>query len=332
MNPSSRLDPAEHAELIRLLPPPADPELSLYRHRLLKDAFLDQIAAPAATGSRRRLALFAAPVAAAAVAVTLVGVTALDRHRTGGTTAVTNPMVAVAAGNAIEAVPLLERVAHVAGQQPWVALGRGDYVYIRSRVAWLVFAGDRGSGPGAGGADAQVLDEVHTREVWLPAAQGSDGLARERGETFGLSGSSPNSRYAGLPTDPAALLRTVYADTQGQGNNPDEAAFDFLGEALRESLLPPQVAAAVYRAAAKIPGVVLVNDSVDAEGRHGVAVARTDEFGERREWIFDLATLAYLGERSYLTRDTPAGKAGMLTATTAVLQRGVVHRMGELPR
>jgi hypothetical protein len=173
---------------------------------------------------------------------------------------------------------------------------------------------------------------VHSREVWLPASQGSEGLAREDGETFGLSGGPPNSRYADLPTDPAALLEQVYADTRGQGNSPDGAAFDFLGEALRESLLPPQVAAAIYRAAAKIPGVVLVADSVDAEGRHGVAVARTDEFGERSEWIFNASTFEYLGERSYLVRDTRTGKAGMLTATTAVLQRGVVHRKGELPQ
>jgi hypothetical protein len=90
--------------------------------------------------------------------------------------------------------------------------------------------------------------------------------------------------------------------------------------------------AALYRAAAKIPGVVLVADSVDAEGRHGVAVARTDEEGERREWIFNPTTVEYLGERSYLVRDTDLGKAGMLTGTTAVLQRGVVHKTGELPK
>jgi hypothetical protein len=173
---------------------------------------------------------------------------------------------------------------------------------------------------------------VHSREIWVPASQGDKGLIRERGETFGLSGASPNTRYADLPTDPAALLARVYADTRGQGNGADAAAFDFLGEALRESLLPPPVAAAIYRAAARIPGVVLVPDSVDAQGRHGIAVARTDELGERREWIFDRTTSTYLGERSYLVRDTTVGPAGMLTATTAVLTRGVVHHKGDLPR
>jgi hypothetical protein len=332
MNQSSQLDPAERDELTRLLPPPGDPELAADRHLLLKDAFLQQITEPSAAGSRRRLALLAAPVAAAVLAAAIVGGTVLDRRTGGDATTVTGPIVAVEAGDATGAAPLLERVALVAGTKPRVTVGKDEYIYIRSKVAWLVFAKDGGSGPKEAGVDAQVLDEVHSREVWLPASQGSEGLARERGETFGLSGSRPNSRYADLPTDPAALLKQIYADTRGQGNTADGAAFDFVGEALRESLLPPQVAAALYRAAAKIPGVVLVADSVDAEGRHGVAVARTDEFGERREWIFNATTFEYLGERSYLVRDTESGKAGTLTATTAVLERAVVHQKGDLPK
>jgi hypothetical protein len=332
MNQSSQLDPADRAELTRLLPPPGDPDLSVYRHRLLQDAFMEQIAEPSAAGSRRRLSLLAAPVAAVALAAAIVAVMVLDRPRTGEATVVSSPIVAVAAGNAAGAAPLLERMAQVAGRTPRVALGQDDYVYIKSKVAWLVFANDVGSGSQEAGVDAQVLDEVHSREVWLPASSGSEGLARDGDETFGLSGGPANSRYADLPTDPVVLLKQIYADTRGQGSSPDGAAFNFLGEALSESLVPPQVAAALYRAAAKIPGVVLVADSVDAAGRHGVAVARTDEFGERREWIFNPTTFEYLGERSYLVRDTATGKAGMLTATTAVLERGVVHQKGELPK
>lgn len=332
MNRSSQLDPAERAELTRLLPPPGDPELATDRHRLLKDAFLQQITEPRAAGSRRRLALLAAPVAVAVLAAAIVGGTVLNRRTSGEGTIMTSPIVAVVAGDATGVAPLLERVALAAGKKPRVTLASDEYVYVRSKVAWLVFAGDVRSAPKQAGVDAQVLDDVHSREVWLPVSRGSEGLVREHGETFGLSGGPPNSRYADLPTDPAALLKKVYADTRGQGNSPDGAAFAFLGEALRESLLPPQVAAAIYRAAATIPGVVLVADSVDAEGRHGVAVARTDEFGERREWIFNATTFEYLGERSYLVRDTRTGKAGMLTATTAVLERGVVHRKGERPR
>jgi hypothetical protein len=48
---------------------------------------------------------------------------------------------------------------------------------------------------------------------------------------------------------------TFYADTKGQGEGWGRhyQAFDYIGEALRESILPPEVAAALFRAAAKIP-------------------------------------------------------------------------------
>ena len=333
MNQSPRLDPVERAELARLLPPPGNPELPADRHRLLKDAFMQQITERPAPAPRRRLALFAVPVAAAVLVAAVVGATVLNRRTTdGGAGGGTRPIVAVAAGDATRVAPLMERVALVAGEKPQVPLGKDEYVYIRSKVAWLVFPKDGNSGPKEAGVDPQVLDEVHPREIWVPASQGSEGLIRERGETFGLQGAEPNSRYADLPTDPDALLKKIYADTRGQGTGPDAEAFEFLGYALTESLLPPSVAAALYRAAAKIPGVVVVPDSVDAAGRHGVAVARTDDLGERREWIFNPTTFEYLGERSYLVRDTKTGKAGMLTGTTAVLERAVVHKKGDVPK
>ncbi|GAB1691155.1 CU044_5270 family protein [Krasilnikovia sp. M28-CT-15] len=328
MNQSPRLDAAERAELTRLLPPPGDPELPADRHRLLKDAFMQQITEHPAAAPRRRLLLLAAPVAAAVLVAVIVATITLNRS----TTAATSPVVAVAAGDATKVAPLMERVALVAGKKPQVPVGKDEYVYIRSRTAGLVFTTENDSGHLEAGVDAQVLGPVHSREIWVPASHGSEGLIREEDDTFGLEGATPNSRYADLPTDPAALLRKIYADTKGQGPGPDEEAFDFIGTALRESLLPPQVTAALYRAAAKIPGVVLIADSVDAQGRHGVAIARTEESGERREWIFSATTLEYLGERSYLVRDTRTGKAGMLTGTTAVLERGVVQKQGDLPQ
>ena len=68
--------------------------------------------------------------------------------------------------------------------------------------------------------------------------------------------------------------------------------------------MTPELTSALYRAAAKIPGVMLVDDATDAAGRHGVAIARPDETrGARSEWIFDRKTFAYLGERTVQMRD-----------------------------
>lgn len=52
----------------------------------------------------------------------------------------------------------------------------------------------------------------------------------------------------------------------------------------------------------------------------GVAMVRED-LAQRYELIFHPTSFQYLGQRSYLVRDTPNGKAGMLTSSTAVLGR-----------
>lgn len=325
----------ERAELAGMLPPPDVPELSADRHRELKGAYLLMITeAPKPKAARSRWMMFAVPATAVAVAaVAAVGVT-LDRspddEGPGGLTA---SIVAIDPGSAAEVGPLFNRLALAAAGRPDTPVGDGQFVYVRSKVAWLVFAGDRDDdGVQSAGHDPMVLDKVHSREIWVPASVGDKGQIRERGEKFGLSGARPNRLYAGLPTEPGALLRKIYELSHVDGNDPHDMAFDYIGEALRETILPPKLAAALYRAAAQIPGVVLVADSVDAAGRHGVAVARTDALGERTEWIFDRGTFEYLGERSYLVRDTDIGKAGMLTATTAVLERAVVGKKGQLPK
>jgi hypothetical protein len=87
--------------------------------------------------------------------------------------------------------------------------------------------------------------------------------------------------------------------------------------------VPPDLAVALYQAAARIPGVTVVDDSMDALGRHGVAVARADN-GGREEWIFDRDTLQFLGERDVLPDGTIGG-------STAIVARAVVDQAGEVP-
>jgi hypothetical protein len=294
--------------------PPGDPRLSPERLHALKHHLLSEIGRPERARSRRWLV--AAPVTAGVLVAALATGIVL-RH--GDEAPVPDATVLVLRGD--DAAPaFLNRVALVAGTRPRTTIGTDQFVYIKSRVAWT----------GQDGMDgARTLDKVHDREIWI-AQTVSEGMFIERGERVGIVGVKPNATTVDLPVDPDRLLAKIYADTEGQGNTPDGAAFSTIGDLLRESLMPPEVTAALYRAAAKIPGVVLVSDSVDATGRHGVAVARV-ELGERTEWIFDRNTFDYLGERSYLVEDTSGGKAGMLTGTTAVTERAVVDEMGERP-
>ncbi|WJE00191.1 CU044_5270 family protein [Streptomyces antimycoticus] len=111
-----------------------------------------------------------------------------------------------------------------------------------------------------------------------------------------------------------------------------QAVFNRIGSFLGETVMPPENAAALHKAAAKIPGVTREEDAVDAAGRHGVGIARVDKrTGEITEWVVDRDSLTLLGERSYLTRDRWAGKKGDVMEKTAYLKRGIVDAYREPP-
>ncbi|MZE55901.1 hypothetical protein GTY86_32420 [Streptomyces sp. SID5770] len=331
---------AERTEMARLLPVQAERDLPGRRHQLLKDHLMREIRhnTDAATARprlryRRRLAFTAIPLAAGAMALALATGGVLDQHSTAG------PGSALASGpsargtSATPAAVLLDRIATVAASKTAPAVRDDQYIHITSTIAYS-HATDQDP--------VRRLDKPHQRQAWLSADGSRPGLLREKGKELkldaqsagtdtGPSLNSPTYRYLqSLPTDPDTLLKKIYDQNKGEGTGPDQKAFATIGNLLREQLVPPEVSAALYKAAAKIPGVTVVNDAVDATGRHGIAVARTDD-GERSEWIFDKHTLEYLGERGVMVKDTSWGKKGQITATTAVTSRTVTDKPSTTP-
>jgi hypothetical protein len=55
------------------------------------------------------------------------------------------------------------------------------------------------------------------------------------------------------------------------------AVFNRVGELLSRSDAPPALRAALYRVASRLPGVELIGETTDPEGRAGVAVGMTYE-------------------------------------------------------
>ncbi|GAB2574408.1 hypothetical protein GCM10027168_04160 [Streptomyces capparidis] len=243
---------------------------------------------------------------------------------------------------------LLGRIAAVAEARTADSAVRDDqFVYIRSKVAWSnvsVRADGRTSEP--------ELHPLHQREVWLSVDGSREGLLREPGGavgegdvsldappapgTPGHAGSTSYRHLSTLPTDPGAMLawlRDNRGHEDGHDRDADQDAWVLGGELVHESLMPPDVSAALYRALAEIPGVVVVPDAVDAAGRHGIAVARVDAYnpGVRDELIFDKETLELLGSRSVAIKDGQSGRAGQVLGTSAVLERAVVDRAGQVP-
>ncbi|GAA4930914.1 CU044_5270 family protein [Streptomyces coeruleoprunus] len=328
-----RDEEAERPGLTGLLPPPPVPDLPPDRARRLKEALLREAAAaePPRTrvprAVRPRLIRYMAPAVACALAIG--GAVAVDlRDAPGPTTPVE--------GGAPEATRLLNRIALAAAKDPRPAVRSEQFVYIESRVAY-------GAQSAAGGP--VTMAAVHTRQVWLSVDGSRPGLLREGGapdmplsvpDSGGGSLAYPTHRYvASLPTDPDALLRLIRSETRGDaGRTPspdaDQRAFTAIGDLVAETWAPPRVCAALYKAAARIPGVTVIPAATDAAGREGVAVARTAH-GRQTQWIFDRTTYAFLGERTVLTETGEAGPAGTVVGISAVLTKAAVDGAGDKP-
>ncbi|KUJ38091.1 CU044_5270 family protein [Streptomyces sp. NPDC093228] len=290
------------------------------RHHLLKEHLMTEIRRETGTPARVRTTWLRPALAAAAVAtaaaVTLV---VLPASSGGGASGRQTDEAATA---------LLENIA-LAAEHAGVPSGIRDdqFVYIKSRDA---YATPRAGGPAE-------LGPVHDREIWLSVDGRHRGLLEEDrpgNEHVTLEPTSPGSRRAAdyralskLPTDPDEMRDWLYEISAGEVDterpDKDYAAFVLLGDLIRESLMPPKVSAALYRAAAGIPGVTLVRHVEDSTGREGVAVTRGSGDGSD-QLIFDPKTYAFLGERQLDAK-------GQVTGVSAVLERTVVDKAGERP-
>ncbi|MEV0696506.1 CU044_5270 family protein [Saccharopolyspora sp. NPDC050389] len=308
----------DRAELAHLLPSPAEPELSGERHTVLRENLMREIHQQPRTHARparsRRWALAAVPLTIAAITA---GVFVLQSGPNAGQAA---------------AAEQLGRISAAAAAKPEPQIRPDQYVYIRSVGADSTADGDT-DGP-------FVLGPVQEREIWFAQRQVAPGTVvgaiREGSdpmyELIKHADQTPTyEELKKLPTDPDALLAWV-RENSGSGGSKDRRMFDKLGDLIQEALLPPDLAAAVYQAAAKIPGVELGGEAQDAEGRTGLVVSYLDEdAGMRKQWIFDPQTLEYLGKRTVLAEDSSLGAAGALVETKAVLERDVVDGIGQVP-
>lgn len=292
---------------------------------------MHEIRRDAATGAEPRVgrarwmrpAVAVPAVAVIAAAATFTGVQVTSRDAEGTRAEPT------------QVVQLLDSIALAAekSEAPGT-IGDDQYVYVDSKVAYVSMAAD--------GSTAPKLDPVHRRQVWKPVDGARGGLVREKlpylpgkGETKlerDTPGVASNTNYRHLqtlPTDPAKMLEWLHQASDG-GKSEDQNTFVLVGDLSRESLMPPKVAAALYRATAMIPGVVVVKDAVDAAGRHGIGIGREDA-GAMTQLIFDKKTKVFLGEREVAVRDVDHVKKGDLLGVSAVMRRTVVDGLGQQP-
>lgn len=304
---------------------------------------------PKSSGLRMPRLAIALPVAAFAVAGAVVAGVVLNGGAGGQAVDVAvgpalTTQVSPASAKGLD--QLVDQISVAAADGPRPVMKPGQYVYIASQSAdtFVKTVDDKSS---------LASHALHKRQIWK-SADGTKGWLIDpavndspEGETLSLPDEQGNPREAGLngpsydylaklTTDPDALLAKIYKEEKGHGNSPDQQAFTTIGDLLGESYPPAELYSALFKAAAKIPGVVVVQDAVDAVGRHGVAVARLDETsGEREEWIFDRKTHVFLGERSVQVKENSGEdaliKPGTVTYTSAIMNRAIVDGIKQTP-
>ncbi|MDX2546112.1 CU044_5270 family protein [Streptomyces sp. WI04-05B] len=326
-----RLEGAEREALAELLPSPGEPVLSSDRNDLLRDHLMREFtqeiqeiretretgSAPAAAPGvhesaarpcsrpRRRFAMIAVPLATAVLVAGAVVVGAV----------VSSPPEPDR-----RAVDLLNRIATVAAAKTPVSVRDDQYVYVRflgsleitevpdsglqifRRVDWTAVDGKR-----LGLARTTVLSGPN-----LPGVRTPKGVQ----EDMTLSADPNVTTYReleALPTDPDALLKKIYADTGNSDSADRGQALELIGDMLDTATLLPEVNAALYRAAAKIPGVSVVENARDLSGRRGIGLRFKDR-DDHETWVFDKESLAYLGSDE-----------------SALLGTGIVDKVGDTP-
>jgi hypothetical protein len=200
------------------------------------------------------------------------------------------------------------------------------------------------------------MEPLHERQIWLPVANiCATGLLIENGQrtlispfpvtangtidrhppkgTPQLNFTCPSRGHLGdasyrllqsIPTQQGALAAYLTAGKKWTNDDPPTE----IGDMIRETIMPPALAAALYRLAATLPGATLVPHATNAVGRAGIGIMWTSTSAKqvyKNEWIFDKTTLQFIGERIY---DPQTGK---VSGESAVIQQAFTAKAGQLP-
>lgn len=130
---------------------------------------------------------------------------------------------------------------------------------------------------------------------------------------------TPLKEAGSLPRDPRALLDLIYERTKGAGKSPEMEAFITIADGLRTGVVPADLRAALYKAAALITGVIVADKQATVDGRTGIAIGVVvPDGGARQDIIIDPASGLVIGERDVLVKDYPNARAGTVTSWTCV--------------
>jgi hypothetical protein len=192
-------------------------------------------------------------------------------------------------------------------RQSWISVDSGSAIQQSESQGQFTSPADRATCAAAGFTD--------------PAIANSDWKQRFRPDTT-ASLVFPTTDWSSLSTDPATLLQQVH-QIDGGADTPDEL-FANVGDMLRESDAPSAIRAALYNAAALIPGVKLIGSVTDPLGGSGIGIALEQTGKPVSELIFDPQT-------SELSAEETLGADGQPTGWSAYLRQSIVDSLPDYP-
>jgi hypothetical protein len=343
-----------HDELARRLPVPAGRDLPADRKQILKEHLMTELRQADANKPNRhkswarRPGRIAAVVGLPAAAITATAVAVAIAMATAGP----SPSAPLGGSNSTTpqgstphtAAQLLAKIADAAASQPAPVVKDSDFAYIRSMDAYSVGTDDN---------QPATMEPLHERQIWLPVANICvTGLLIENGERTPISpfpvssdgkvvknsglplnftcpseGHLGNASYRllqSIPTEPQALLAYLEAGKKWTNDDPPTE----IGDLIRESIMPPALASALYRLAATLPGATLIPHATTGTGQPGIGIMWTSKSAKQvyqNEWIFDPKTLQFIGEKTF---DPTTGK---LNGESTIMQRAFVAKAGQVP-
>jgi hypothetical protein len=392
----------ELAELRALVPAPADRPLPSGRHAIHREALMQQFTqdrppSPARASRQRSRGqtararrLVHAVLAAAVATAVAAGVILKVQQHPAPSAAPNSPGKSAQplrlGGIGPTAAITLDAMARAATVTPPPAIGPHQWYYVKEEykdTTWVALSQYWGYATNVStypdNPQPITAQSVQVEESWTGQQRSQGSLTRNPAGTVGAGWATPSPASAArpgimnptytwlrsLPTDPRQLLKILYAQSLYLGGDRNVDAFSAIGHLLSSTVLPPATEAAIYRAAALIPGVTLIPETADMTGRTGFGIALTDSTGLQNEWIFSKATYEFLGERAtqvtnapgFVATDggvgtkagtsfpgakpgtwilppgtyVPGPKTGTLLAETAIVARGAAGSLGGKP-
>jgi hypothetical protein len=247
----------------------------------------------------------------------------------------------------------MERIATVAARQPAAVVPPGSFMYTRTRSAYLSGIGDSvevwalvpetlemWKGPDGSGRQLSFDGEAEffgpvDRKKWVDSGRPPLGDPGRHDSRFG-PGQLSIEDFGRFSTHPDELYGQLEELARGKGHSLEGEMLVIIGDMLRSFTAPPELRAALFGVAARIPSVEVLQDVTDPEGRKGIALIRESNdagYLHRVELVIDPDTSELLAEQDTLLDRVEwlDAEPGAHIGYAVYLETGIVDSVNERP-